>query len=235
MRKDKKIKRFLRSAPEVEIPGKLFEKLQAGISLTGAVKASSTRPNGGGAFLKSPVIRLAAAAAVLIAVGYTVGRLTAPHPQDIEQLRVELETSLKSSLELALRRELLSEMEHRWQWALAGTCAQLRDELDHRFKRQLDAYAVHTLAASNAVTNQLLTELIEAIDATQRQQGHWVSAALEQIDLNRLQDSMSLRNDLVTFAAFTGDELQRTKRTVVNLLKEDKRDNAFSGEPEKSD
>ena len=231
MRKDKKIKRFLRGAPEVEIPGKLFEKLQAGISLTGAEKASSTRPNRGGAFLKSHVARLAAAAAVLIAVGYAVGRLTAPRLPDIEQLRVEIETSLKSSL----RRELLNEMEHRWQWALTGTCAQLRDELDHRFKRQLDAYAVHTLAASNAVTNQLLTELIEAIDATQRQQGHWVSAALEQMDRSRVQDSMSLRNDLVTFAAFTGDELQRTKRAVVNLLREDNRDNAFSGEPEKSD
>ena len=231
MRKDKKIKRFLRSAPEVEIPGKLFERLQAGISLTGAEKASSASPNTRLAFLKGPVAKLAAAAAVLIVVGYAAGRLTAPRLPDIEQLRVELEASLKSSL----RRELLNEMEHRWQWALAGTCTQLRDELDHRFKRQLDAYAVHTLAASNAVTNQLLTELIEAIDAAQRQQGHWVSAALEQIDLNRLQDSTSLRNDLVTFAAFTGDELQQTKRAVVNLLREDNRDNAFSGEPEKSD
>jgi len=231
MQKDKKIKQSLRRAPEVEIPGKLFEKLQAGISLTGAEKASSTSPNAHLAFLKGPVARLAAAAAVLIAVGYAVGRLTAPRPADVERLKVELEASLKSSL----RTELLNEMERRWQWELAGACTQLRDELDHRFKRRLDAYAVHTLAASNAVTNQLLAELIEAIDAAQRQQGHWVSAALEQIELNRLQDSTSLRNELVTFAAFTGDELQRTKRAVVNLLREDNRDNAFSGEPEKSD
>jgi len=74
------------------------------------------------------------------------------------------------------------------------------------------------LAASNAVTNELLTELIEAINTAQAQDRRWVAAAIEQIEWNRLRDKSQFINGLETLAAETGDELLRTRQGFAELL-----------------
>lgn len=168
--------------------------------------------------IKSPMGKLAAAAVLLIVAGYAVGRLTVPRVVDVEELRYSLENSLKSSLEPAIRRDLLEQMRRDWQLAFAGGYVRLKDELNQQFRDDLDEFAVRTLTVSSAVTNQLLTELIESIDAAQAQERHWVAAALGQIELNRLEDNSQLRNDLATFAVQTTGELQRTKQDVAKWI-----------------
>ena len=154
--------------------------------------------------------KLAAAAVVLIATGYAAGRLSNPRPPDVEQLQ--------AALEPAIRSKLLEEMDHRWQLALASSYVRLQDELSQQYRRDLNQFAVQTLAASNAVTHQLLAELVQAINVAQTQDLRRVAAALEQIDSNRLQDKTQLTNDLETLAYQTEDELQRTRQDMVQLL-----------------
>ena len=60
----------------------------------------------------------------------------------------------------------------------------------------------------------MLAELIESVDATQTQDRQWFTAALEQVELNRLRDSTAF----ASFAVRTEDELQRTKQGFVQLL-----------------
>jgi len=114
---------------------------------------------------------------------------------------------LKSSLEPVLRQELAEQMNQRWQLALAGSYVRLREELARQLHSDMNEFGVQILAASGAVTNRRLTDLTEAI-----------SAALEQIELNRLHDRTRLRNDFATFAAVTGDELLRTKQDVAEWI-----------------
>lgn len=168
--------------------------------------------------VKSPIGKLAAAAILLIVVGYAAGKLTAPRAVDVEELRYSLESSLKSSLEPAIRRKLLEQMRRDWQLAFAGSYVRLKDELNQQFRYDLNEFAVQTLAASSIKTNRLLTELIESINAAQAQERHWVAAALGQIELNRLEDNSQLRNDLATFAVQTTGELQRTKQDVAKWI-----------------
>ena len=160
---------------------------------------------------KSPVVKLAAAAVLLIGVGYAAGRLLAPRPLDVEQLRATLEASLKSSLELAIRQELLEEMNRRWESALATRCAALKDELNQQVKRDLTEFAAQTLAASSSLTNQRLMEFAELIEAARMRERQQVAAALERIEFNRLQDKTRLGSGLVTLAAQT-NELLSTKQ-----------------------
>lgn len=163
------------------------------------------------------ITKFAAAAVLLITLGYTVALLTAPRELDADQFHA-LETSLKSSLEPAIRQSLREELSRDWQLGLAGSYVQLRDELSQQFRRDLNEFTVQTIAASSTVTNQHLADLIEAINAAQTQERRWIVAALEQLELNRLQDKSQLRNDFATFAVLTGDELLRTKQTVAEWI-----------------
>jgi len=160
---------------------------------------------------KSPVVKLAAAAVLLIGVGYAAGRLLAPRPLDVEQLRATLEASLKSSLEQSIRRELLGEMSRRWESALAARCAALKDELNQQVQRDLAEYAAQTLDASSSLTNQRLMELAQLIEVARMRERQQVAAALERIEFNRLQDKTRLGSGLVTLAAQT-NELLSTKQ-----------------------
>lgn len=162
--------------------------------------------------------RIAVAAVVLIVAGFAAGRLTSPRPPDMEELHRALETSLKSSLEPAIRQDLLEELKKCWQLALASSYVQLKDEVGRQLRSDMNEFGVQVLAASGTVTDRRLTELIEAIDAAQTQERRWIAAALERIELNRLQDKSQLRNDLARFAVVTGDELARTREDMVRLL-----------------
>jgi hypothetical protein len=143
--------------------------------------------------------KVAAAVVLLITAGYA-GRLSSPRPPDVEQLR--------AALEPAIRQALLDETKDYLQAGLTNSYVQLRDELSQQYRQDLSQFAIRILAASNGVTNELLTELIESINAAQAQDRRWVAAALEQIESNRLQDRNQLSDALVTFAVRTEDELQ---------------------------
>ncbi len=154
--------------------------------------------------------KVAAAAVLLIIAGYAAGRLSAPRGPDAEQLQ--------AALEPAIRQNLLDEMKRYWQLALTSSYVQLKEDLTQQYRRDLSRFAIQTLAASNAVTNELLTELIESINVAQTEDRQWVAAAFEQTELNRLRDNAQLSNAFVTFAVQTEDELLRTRQNMAQLL-----------------
>ncbi|MHC4529393.1 MAG: hypothetical protein ACYS29_16080 [Planctomycetota bacterium] len=173
--------------------------------------------------------KLAAAAVFLVVASYAVGRLTVPRPPDVGQLHAALESSLRASLEPAIRDKVVDELDQRWQMALAGSYAELRDEVTEQFRHDLGEFALRTLAASGAVTNQHLTQLVEAIGAAQTRERLWTAAALEQIELNRLRDKQQLVNGFETLAIQTGGELARTRKDMVRLLTYDGSEQSLPG------
>lgn len=154
--------------------------------------------------------RIAAAAVLMIAAGYAAGRWSAPRPPDMEEIR--------AALEPAIRRNLLAESRQYVQSALASSYVQMKDELSRQYRQDLSRVAVQTLAASNSITNELLTELIESVNTAQSQDRQWFAAALEQVELNRLRDKSQLSNAFATFAVQTEDELNKTKKDVAHVL-----------------
>jgi hypothetical protein len=149
-------------------------------------------------FPKRPIAKLAAAAVLLIAIGYVVGRLSAPQP-DMEQLQSALETSLRASL--------IEEMNNRWQTTFTANCLQLKDELQQQVRRDLIEFASQTLAASNTLTEQRLMKLVELIETARARDRRQIVAALEKIEY----DKHLLGNGLVALAARTS-ELRETKQ-----------------------
>jgi len=149
-------------------------------------------------------LRLAAAALLLISAGLLIGRLTGPEPIDVESLRADMEVSLRSSLEPAIRQSLLAEMDDRRQSDFEANCAQLKDELQQQVRRDLMQFAAQTLAASGTQTQQQLRELIQLIEAARMQDRLRTEQALEHIE-------SQFGSRLVTLAART-NELQQLEQ-----------------------
>jgi len=153
--------------------------------------------------------KLAVAAVLLVLAGYAGAKFAGPEV-DTDQLR--------SALEDSVRAHLADELRKQWRTELAASCIQLRDELDQQHQKDLNSFAMQTLAASNTSTNQLLTELIQSINAAQAHDRQWVLAALDQIESNRLADTTWFKNGLQSLAVLTGDEFERTRQDMVRLL-----------------
>lgn len=156
------------------------------------------------------LLKFAAAAVLLLAAGYIVGRVCSPRPPDIQQLY--------STLEPAIRQQLLAEMGRYWQLSTAAAYAQLQDELGRQYQEDLNRFASQTFAASTTVTNRLLEQLIEAINTAQTKDRRWVAAALQQIESNRLQDKNQLSDGLATLAVYTDDQLLKTKNDIAHFV-----------------
>ncbi|MHC4742533.1 MAG: hypothetical protein ACYS8Z_11515 [Planctomycetota bacterium] len=172
--------------------------------------------------LGGPVGRFVAAAVLLIAAGFLAGRVSSH--VDIEQLELTLESRLTSSVEAAIRKDLLDEVNRSWQSALASHHAKLSDEfsrftveLGERRQTELNEFAAKILAASNAVTHQLLDDLVQAIASAQDQDRQLVTAVMRHIESNRIKDTARLNVGLVALAEQTYGELAQTKRSVAQL------------------
>lgn len=150
------------------------------------------------------LMKLAAAAVLMIGAGFIGAHLSTPEPLDVQELRAALESSLRSSLVPAIRQELLSEMDDRWQSTLAVSNAQIKDELARQVRRDLTEFAARTLEASGTRTEQRLMELIQLIEAARIQDRRRMVSALDYIESR-------FGSGLVTLAART-DELLGTER-----------------------
>ncbi|MEA3224559.1 MAG: hypothetical protein U9Q07_01315 [Planctomycetota bacterium] len=151
--------------------------------------------------------KLAAAAVLMIGLGYLGGRLSAPAPLDAEQLRADIESSLRASLEPAIRQDLLKEMDTRWDSTFAARSVELKDEFQHQVRRDLMEFAAQTLAYAGNQTDQRLAELVQQIYAARVQDRQRVAEALQYIESNRLQDRSRFGKGLVTLAARTNELL----------------------------
>jgi hypothetical protein len=173
-------------------------------------------------FLGRTLVRLSLGAAALILLGYALGRLSGPAPMDLDELREALTPAVAASIEPAIREKLMEDMRQKCQVALAASYVKVKEELTQQYRDdlrdELNRYAVQTLAASNAVTNRLLTELVENIDTAQAQDRTQITKVLRQIELNRVQDKTQLAKGLQTLASRTEDELSKTRQQFVQLL-----------------
>jgi hypothetical protein len=159
----------------------------------------------------SSLIKLAAAAVLMIGLGYLGGRFSAPAPLDAEQLRADIESSLRASLEPAIRLDLVREMDTRWDSVLAARGVALKEELQQQFRRDLMESAARTLTYLDNQTDQRLAEFARLIHAARVQDRQRTAEALQYLESNRLYDRSQFGSGLVTLAAQT-NELLSTKQ-----------------------
>lgn len=156
--------------------------------------------------------RFAAAAAILIFVGYAVGRLSAPQLPDIQELR----EALAASIEPAVREKVVADLNRQLQSTLEANYVALREDITQQYRSDLQQAAVQTLAASNAMTHRLLEDLLESINGQQMQ---WYAASLAELDRAHRQENAQLADAFAhVAAAAAATEGERTKEDIINML-----------------
>jgi hypothetical protein len=218
----KAIARLKQEGQAAEVPPAVVEETLRKIAQRGVEPRTAVRGHDAGeAALRRlsirPLVRWAVAAAVLILCGYATGRLAAPKPLDLDALREALAPSVAAALEPTLRQKVAEEIRRDYQLALATTYARVKEELTDQYREDLKRSAVQILAASNAATNELLTQLAQAVDTTQTQHLRGIAQAMSEIERNQVQDSTRLASGLQTLA-YREDELSRTQREIAQLL-----------------
>ena len=136
-----------------------------------------------------PLIKWAAAAAIVLAAGFGFGRL-ASATADAEKVRTKIEPEIRQRLR--------------------GEFAQLlRDELEKA--------ASTTVAASEEQTRLLLTDFAKAVEAKRREDNQTMNAVLDRLEARRAADYVSLKQDLDTVAVLTDASLRRAQQQLVQL------------------
>ncbi len=144
--------------------------------------------------LISGLMKLAAAAVLMIGAGFIGGRLSAPQPVNVQELKAALESSLKSSLEPAIRQEMLAEIDNRLQLALAADNNTLKQELARQVRRDMETYAEQTLTEVSILTDQRLMQFARMLEAARIKERQHVAAAFDYM-------GSRLENSLVTLTA----------------------------------
>ncbi len=143
----------------------------------------------GRVLLAQPMVKWAAAAAIVLSIGVGIGRLTSA-PPDVQQVRAAIEPEMRQEL----RREF----------------AQL-------FRDQLDKSASTTLAASTEQTRQLLAEFARVVEAKRTEDYQAINAVLDKLQSQRLADFFSLKKDVDTMAVLTESGFRRAQQQLVQL------------------
>jgi hypothetical protein len=129
--------------------------------------------------LISGLMKLAAAAVLMVGAGFIGGRLSAPKPLDVQQLQAAMESSLKSSLEPAIRRQLQDEFDNRLQSALSAQRDTLKQELARQVHRDLETFAGQTLTTVGNLMDQRLMEFARLVEEARIKDRQHVAAAFD--------------------------------------------------------
>ena len=187
-----------KAEPAKEASDRAMQKVRDALTTDRRVGSAHRNVIGG----QSPpyLIKLAAAAVLMIGLGYMGGRLSSPEPLDAGQLRADIESSLRASLEPAIRQELLEEMDARWDSVFAAKSAELKDEFQQKIRHDLMQFAEQTLSYTDDRMDRRLTELARQFYAARIQDRQRTAEGFEHVG-----------SGLVTLAART-NELLSTKQ-----------------------
>ena len=198
-----RLKRLLQVEPGQEATDRAIQKVRAALMSDKERRVGLAPPS-----RISGLIKLAAAAVLMVGAGFIGGRLSAPEPLDVQQLQTFLESSLKSSLEPAIRQEILAEMDNRMQLALATDRNMLKQELAQQVHGDLEVFAEQTLTAVGNYTDRRLMGFARMLEAARIRERQHVAAAFDYMG-SRFGDG------LVTLAAQTDDLLDAERASSV--------------------
>ena len=134
-----------------------------------------------------PVLRWAAAAAIVLGIGFGIGRLSAPPTTDATRLGAEIEKSVRASLGTEIRQQVVGEVAE-------FLMANLQEEMERH-----------------------LTDIVHLFQQTYEKDRQATLALIGQIQQQHVKDYLLLRKDLETVASLTDQEMQQAHQRILQL------------------
>src|SRR5205809_2947462 len=139
---------------------------------------------------RRPLVRWAAAAALMIGIGFGVGRFATPATANAGKIRAAIEPEIRQ---------------------------QLRQEFTQLLRDELDKATSATLAASGEQTKHWVEDYAQALETKRTEDSQAIYAALNKLQSQRLADFVSLKKDVDTVAWWTDAGLRRARQELVQL------------------
>ena len=140
--------------------------------------------------LQRPLVRWAAAAALMIGFGFGVGRFATPATANAGKIRAAIEPEIRQ---------------------------QLRQEFTQLLRDELDKAASATLAASGEQAKHWIEDYAQALETRRTEDNLAIYAALNKLESQRRADVVSLKKDVDTVAWWTDAGLRRARQELVQL------------------
>jgi hypothetical protein len=140
--------------------------------------------------LQRPLLRWAAAAVLMIGIGFGVGRFATPATANAGKIRAAIEPEIRQ---------------------------QLLQELTQLLRTELDKTASATLAASGEQAKHWVEDYAQALEAKRAEESRAIYADLSRLERQRLADFVSLKKDVDTVAVLTDAGLRRAQQQLVQL------------------
>jgi hypothetical protein len=137
-----------------------------------------------------PWVRWAAAAVVVLSVGFSMGRFSTSASADPEKLRAAIEPSIRE---------------------------QLRKEFAQVLRDELDKSSTETLADANNHTKELIGDFAKAYEQNRAGDNQAVYAALNKLNDGHVAALASLRKELETVAVLTDVGFRQAQREIYQL------------------
>ena len=134
-----------------------------------------------------PALKWGIAAALVLGMGFGIGRWSVPASPDAAALREELQT------------------------ALAVNRAQITNEFQAQLTSALTRALAGAAEVSSMETGRLFGEFVKVLDEARAEEHQTLLAQLDRLQQRHAADYLALRKDLETMATFTDDELRRTR------------------------
>ena len=147
--------------------------------------------------IAAPVLQWAAAAAVVLAVGFGVGRMTSSPPVGLQKL------------EMSLRAEM--------ETKLAASRAEMMVALDKKNAEIVPAVQTAVSEAAKREAETLLVKFAKSLDEQREADRDVFVTALRNLEERRATEFATLRKDLDTLAVNADDGLSRTHETLMEL------------------
>ena len=144
-----------------------------------------------------PAAQWVAAAALVLGLGFGLGRVTIGPAPDLAQVKVELRAEMDTRL-TAAREDY----------------AQVLQQQQMEFAQAVRAAAAETATEE---TEQLFEKYVKALEERRESDRVTYLAALKQIDERRQSDFASLRQDVTTLAVNADDGFSRTQEQLLQL------------------
>jgi len=144
-----------------------------------------------------PALRWAAAAVVVLGLGFGLGRVTHSSATDVKQLQATLRSEMDARL------------------------ATARDEFAAALRQQQTdlAQAAQTIAAEAATeeAGAMMTRFAKLMDERREADHETFTAAIKRMEERHLNNYTALRNDLDTVAVNADDEISRAQEQLMEL------------------
>jgi len=156
----------------------------------------------------SPALTLAAAAVLVLGLGFMGGRLfsSSTHSPPVSR---ELESSLRAALIPELRQQVRQE--------LAGEIDRQIEKSNRDFSDALAKAKAESIESSTAETAHALEQLIAAIRSDRAEDRRAAAGWVDDLRKQHDTDFVSLRKDLETVASLTDEEIRQAHMKLMQF------------------